>query len=68
MTREISSIDPHSTIKDCMALMTAKHIRHLPVMANERVIGIVTIGDVVNQMISDQDLTIQQLEKYIADG
>jgi CBS domain-containing protein len=66
MTSEVSSIDPASTIKDCMALMTAKRIRHLPVMANERLIGIVTIGDVVNQMISDQEFTIRQLEKYIA--
>ncbi|UCH63930.1 MAG: CBS domain-containing protein [Fidelibacterota bacterium] len=65
MTSEISSINPESTVKDCMALMTAEHIRHLPVMSNERLIGIVTIGDVVNQIISDQDQTIQQLERHI---
>lgn len=63
MTSEISSINPESTIKDCMALITAKRIRHLPVMSNERLIGIVTIGDIVNQIILDQDFTIQQLER-----
>ncbi|UCH10115.1 MAG: CBS domain-containing protein [Fidelibacterota bacterium] len=68
MTSEVSSIDPASTIKDCMALMTAKRIRHLPVMDHDRLIGIITTGDVVSQIISDQDLTIQQLERYIAKG
>ena len=68
MTDVVFSIDPQDTIKDCMALMTTKHIRHLPVIKNERLIGIVTIGDVVNHIISSQDLTIQQLERYIREG
>jgi CBS domain-containing protein len=65
MTREVLYIEPRSTVEDCMALMTAKRVRHLPVLENERLIGIVTIGDVVKQIISDQEFTIQQLERYI---
>jgi CBS domain-containing protein len=65
MTREVLYIEPQSTVEDCMALMTAKRVRHLPVLENERLIGIVTIGDVVKQVISDQEFTIQQLERYI---
>ncbi len=65
MTREVLYIEPRSTVEDCMALMTAKRVRHLPVLENERLIGIVTIGDVVKQVISDQEFTIQQLERYI---
>ena len=65
MTREVLYIESQSTIEHCMALMTAKRVRHLPVLENERLIGIVTIGDVVKQVISDQEFTIQQLERYI---
>ena len=65
MTREVLYIESQSTIEDCMALMTAKRVRHLPVLENERLIGIVTIGDVVKQIISDREFTIQQLERYI---
>lgn len=68
MTHEVLYIEPQSTIEDCMALMTAKHVRHLPVLENERLIGIVTIGDVVKEIISDQGSTIQQPEKYITGG
>ena len=65
MTRGVLYIESQSTIEHCMALMTAKRVRHLPVLENERLIGIVTIGDVVKQVISDQEFTIQQLERYI---
>ena len=68
MTDVVFAIDPQDTIQDCMALMTTKHIRHLPVIKNERLIGIVTIGDVVNHIISSQELTIQQLERYVGEG
>ena len=68
MTDVVFSIDPQDTIQDCMALMTTKHIRHLPVIKNERLIGIVTIGDVVNHIISSQELAIQQLERYVREG
>ncbi len=68
MTHEVLYVEPQSTIEDCMALMTAKRIRHLPVLEKERLIGIVTIGDVVRQIISDQEFTIQQLGTYITGG
>jgi len=68
MTHEVLYVEPQSTIEDCMALMTAKRIRHLPVLEKERLIGIVTIGDVVKQIISDQEFTIQQLGTYITGG
>ncbi len=66
MTRRVLCIEPHSTIEDCMALMTNKHIRHLPVLEDERLVGIVTIGDVVKQIISDHEFTIEQLGKYMS--
>jgi CBS domain-containing protein len=68
MTQEVYYIDPGATMEDCMALMTAKRIRHLPVIENDNLIGIVTLGDVVNQIISDQQITIRELEKYITGG
>jgi CBS domain-containing protein len=66
MTRKVLYVGPESTIEDCMALMTAKSVRHLPILKNERLIGIVTLGDVVKQIISDQEFTIHQLENYIS--
>jgi len=68
MTKEVLYVSPTDTIENCMALMTAKRIRHLPVLENDRLVGIVTIGDVVNQIISEQQFTIQELEKYIHGG
>ena len=68
MTREVLYIEPKSPIEDCMALMTAKRVRHLPVLENEQLVGVVTIGDVVRQIISDQEFTIEQLGKYITAG
>lgn len=65
MTREVIYIDAKSTLEESMALMTAKRIRHLPVLKNNRLIGIVTLGDVVRQIISDQQFAIRELEKYI---
>ena len=65
MTKKVLYIDPEQTINECMAIMTDKHIRHLPVINNDKVIGIVTIGDVVNQIISEQEFTIHHLENYI---
>ena len=65
MTKKVLYIDPEQTINDCMTIMTDKHIRHLPVIENDKVIGIVTIGDVINQIISEQEYTIQHLENYI---
>ena len=65
MTRFIYYVSPTSTLEECMAQMTDKHIRHLPVMENGKVIGVISIGDVVKTMISDQQNLIQGLESYI---
>ena len=65
MTAAVVTIRPDQTIQHCMALMTDKHIRHLPVIDGERVAGIVSIGDVVKSIISEQRFLIEQLEGYI---
>ena len=65
MTKKVFYIDSQNTINDCMAMMTAKRIRHVPVIEDNQVVGIVTIGDVVNQIISEQEDTINHLENYI---
>ena len=65
MTKKVFYIDSQKTIYDCMAMMTTKRIRHVPVIEDNQVIGIVTIADVVNQIISEQEVTIYHLENYI---
>jgi CBS domain-containing protein len=66
MTRKVVVVYPHQTMKDCMALMTDKRIRHLPVFERDAVIGMISIGDVVKEIISEQEFVIGQLENYIA--
>jgi len=61
-------VRPEQTLSDCMALITEKRSRHLPVLDGEKLVGIVSIGDVVKQQIVDQEFTIKQLENYIAGG
>ncbi len=68
MTQEVFYINPEDTLQECMALMTAKHIRHMPVLENDQLVGVVTLGDVVKQIISDQKFFIGELEKYIYGG
>jgi len=58
-------IEPENTVEQGLALMSAKHVRHLPVMENNRLIGIVTIGDLVRSLIDEQKVVIDHLEKYI---
>ncbi len=65
MTHPVYYVTPDMTIGDCMALMTDRRVRHLPVMENQRVVGVVSIGDVVNRIISEQQITIRDLESYI---
>lgn len=65
MTEKVFYIDPGQSTEECMALMTNKRIRHLPVMDKERVVGVISIGDVVKAIISNQEFVIEQLEHYI---
>jgi len=65
MTHDVVCIDSSRTIEDAMALMTARRIRHLPVLKGEDLVGIVTIGDVVRQLIDHHEFVIKQLERYI---
>jgi signal-transduction protein with cAMP-binding, CBS, and nucleotidyltransferase domain len=65
MTPNVVCIKASQTVAECMALMTDKHIRHLPVLENDTVIGVISIGDVVKEIISEQEFVIKQLENYI---
>jgi CBS domain-containing protein len=66
MTSELVSVHPDQTIDECMGLMTEHRVRHLPVIDNGRVIGVVSIGDLVKATIDEQEFTISQLKSYIA--
>lgn len=68
MTKHVLYVNSRNTVEDCMKLMTTKRVRHLPVIDSRRLIGIVTIGDLVKQIISEQQTTIDQLENYISGG
>ena len=65
MTRNVLFVRPEQTIEECMALMTEKRIRHLPVMESSRLIGILSIRDLVGAMVSQNQFVIEQLENYI---
>jgi CBS domain-containing protein len=65
MTPEVFTIAPEATSGECMVHMTDRHIRHLPVLENGRVVGVISIGDVVRAVIDDLRFTIRQLEGYI---
>jgi len=66
MSSNIIYAEPNQNIEECMALMTEKRIRHLPVWDGKELHGIISIGDLVKAIINDQRFTIEQLEKYIA--
>ena len=66
MTDRVLYVGPTHTVEECMTLMTDKRIRHLPVMDGDRLIGVLSIGDLVKASIDDRDFTIRQLETYIA--
>lgn len=66
MTTELTTAHPRETVTDCLRFMTEKRIRHLPVMADGELRGVISIGDLVKQVISAQSATLDQLHNYIA--
>ena len=66
MTRKVLCVTPERAVDECMALMTDKRARHLPVIEHKQVIGVISIGDLVKAMISEQQFLIDQLQHYIA--
>jgi CBS domain-containing protein len=66
MTSPVISVSPSDQVDECMELMTRNRIRHLPIMETERVIGIVSIGDLVKWLVSEQEETIEHLHNYIS--
>jgi CBS domain-containing protein len=65
MTEDLINVSPDSTIDECMQLMTSRFIRHLPVLEGNKLIGIISIGDVVKFIIEDQKFIIENMEHYI---
>ena len=66
MTSTVMYVRPTQTSEECMALMTENRMRHLPVMDGNKLVGLISIGDLVKAIISDQKVTIEQLEHYIS--
>ncbi len=66
LSGQVVHVNPAHTVEECMRLMTDRRIRHLPVLAEGKIVGVVSIGDLVNWIISAQDHTIRQLQTYIS--
>ncbi len=65
MVRTVYYVTPEQTVESCMALMTARRFRHLPVLDGDKLVGVISIGDVVKQLMLEKDMTIKSLEDYI---
>jgi CBS domain-containing protein len=65
MTRDLITVNPDQSVNECMALMTERHIRHLPVFEGDHLVGLISIGDIVKDMIEELEFMVNQLEKYI---
>ena len=68
MHEKVMYVRPDQTLEECMALMTHKHIRHLPVMEDDKLVGLISIGDVVKAMFDEKEFMIEQLVKYVQGG
>lgn len=68
MNTRVLYVQPEQTVEQCMALMTDKRLRHLPVLKDGKLAGVVSIGDVVKALISEKEFLIEQLEHYITSG
>ncbi len=68
ISNQIVCVTPDESVEECMRLMTENRVRHLPVVENEKLLGIISIGDLVNWIISSQNSAIEQMEQYIAGG
>ena len=66
MTEKVITISPQNTVEEALALMTDKHIRHLPVVEEDNLVGVISIGDLVKSIIAKQAVMINQLENYIS--
>lgn len=66
MTARVVYAEPEQNIEECMALMTEKRVRHLPVIAEDQLVGVISIGDLVKSIIAEQKFIIEQLERYIS--
>jgi len=66
MTTDVVHAGPEQDVNECMVLMTDRRVRHLPILEGTRVIGMISIGDLVNSIIAEQQSTISELEKYIS--
>ncbi|MCH4247144.1 CBS domain-containing protein [Acinetobacter populi] len=66
MTHKVITVDPKNTVDECLKLMTNRHLRHLPVLENGKLIGLVSIGDLVKGIIQEQQNLIEQLQNYIS--
>jgi CBS domain-containing protein len=66
MTQELVTAEPNGNIGECMRIMTERRVRHLPVLEGSKVVGIVSIGDLLKWLISEQDAAIDHLERYIS--
>ncbi len=65
MTEKLITVTPATTIDECMQIMSSKYIRHLPVLENDKLVGLVSIGDVVKHIIEDQKFVIENMKNYI---
>ena len=68
MPKNVITVTPDDSVEDCMKLMTENRVRHLPVMDGVNLVGVISIGDLVNWIISTQNAAIEQMEQYIAGG